>query len=80
MKTLAMLTLVAGAAVLCGCESDLTPGYHMGDTPAYSQAERSAQIQRNMVFDWEQIADDTDHLLLLRPSGQLTEWNIYHHD
>ena len=67
-KTLSLLFFVAGAALLSGC----------GGTPAYTQQERYAQIDRNFGTDYDQLADDIDHMLLLRPNGTLSSWNIYH--
>ena len=46
-------------------------------TPAYSARERTAQIKRNVRYERQQIADDWDHLWLLRPAGHLTIWNLY---
>lgn len=68
MKLFACLMLVAMAGLLTACQ----------DTPAYSAKERSAQIARNMDLDQREMNDDIDHLLLLRPSDQLTLWNVYH--
>jgi hypothetical protein len=71
MKTLALLTLVAGLGLLAGCASP---------TPGYSGDERYAQIGRNWNLEGEEFADDMDHALLLRPSGTLTVWDVYHRD
>jgi hypothetical protein len=71
MKTLSMLVLLAGAALLsAGC----------GGTPVYTAQERYAQIDRNFGTDFDQIADDIDHILLLRPSGTLSPWNVFHRE
>lgn len=45
-------------------------------TPAYSGEERGRMIARNWRFEREQIADDIDHALLLRPSSRLTIWAV----
>jgi hypothetical protein len=70
MKLLPSLFLAASAmVVLGGCTTA---------TPAYSAKERFAQIHRNDVYQSEALNDDVDHMLLLRPSSQLTIWNVYH--
>jgi hypothetical protein len=69
MKLISGLLLVASAMVLAGCTAD---------TPAYSAKERFAQINRNTVYQSEAMNDDLDWLFLLRPSSQLTVWNVYH--
>jgi len=71
MKKLSLLLLlVIGSGFVGGC----------GGTPAYTRDERFAQIKRNFEIDNDQIADDIDHMLLLRPSGTLSFWNIYHRE
>jgi hypothetical protein len=50
------------------------------DTPAYTSSERFQQIHRNNVYQAQQGQDDIDNVLLLRPSTQLTYWNVYHRD
>jgi hypothetical protein len=50
------------------------------DTPAYSAKERFAQIGRNWHSESEMFNDDLDSFLLLRPSSQLSSWNVYHRD
>ena len=45
-------------------------------TPAYSGRERWQMIARNWGFEYAQINDDIDHILLLRPAGRLTIWHI----
>jgi len=69
MKMLAMLMLVAGLGLLSGC---------LTGTPGYTAEERQAQIFRNFGTDMDQTSDDIDHMLLLRPAGTLSGWNIYH--
>jgi len=71
MKKLLTLSLLAVAGLVqAGCDS--------GPTPAYSGTERGQMIARNWNYEWEQLADDTDYLLLLRPQGNLTSWDVYH--
>jgi hypothetical protein len=75
MKKLLSLSLLSVAALMAGgC------GIDPGATPAYSSAERFNQISRNWAYEWSQINDDTDHLLLLRPEGNLTGWDVYHRE
>ena len=69
MKLFFALLFVASMAVLSGCT---------GDTPAYSAGERFAQINRNTLLQSQQVNDDIDTLLLLRPSNQASIWNVYH--
>ena len=66
MKILAVIGLVAGA-LLCstGCA-----------TPGYSAQERNQQIARNWDYEFRQMTDDFDHLLLLRPASHLTVWSV----
>jgi hypothetical protein len=45
-------------------------------TPAYSAQERFQLIGRNWGYEWEQIQDDIDYGLLLRPAGHLSTWNV----
>ena len=45
-------------------------------TPAYSTQERFQMIGRNWGYEYEQSQDDIDHLFLLRPASNLTEWNV----
>ncbi len=66
MKTLALALLAAGLlSFSTGCE-----------TPAYTAQERFQLIGRNWGYEYEQINDDVDHLMLLRPATRLTEWNV----
>ena len=66
MKKFALLAVLAGGMLLtAGCE-----------TPAYTGQERAALIRRNWGFEYEQVNDDVDHALMLRPAGHLTEWDI----
>ncbi|HEX8342139.1 MAG TPA: hypothetical protein VF624_14640 [Tepidisphaeraceae bacterium] len=64
------LLLVSLSAVGCA-----RPG-EIGWTPAYSTGERFGQIARNWDLEGKQTQDDIDHILLLRPVSQLTEWNM----
>ena len=73
MKKLLSLSLLAVAGLIsAGCDA--------GPTPAYSGTERGQAIARNWTYEWQQVADDTDHLLLLRPEGNLTAWDVYHRE
>jgi hypothetical protein len=45
-------------------------------TPAYSTQERFQLIGRNWGYEYEQINDDVDTALLLRPATGLTQWNV----
>jgi hypothetical protein len=70
MKKLVLSMLLFAGPVISGCS--------IANTPAYTAQERFSQIGRNWSYEYEQIADDTDHLLLLRPASRLTVWNVYH--
>jgi hypothetical protein len=69
MKKLALAVLMLAAPAMSGCA-----------TPALTAQERYAQINRNWGWEYDQIADDTDHLLLLRPAGRMSIWDVYHRD
>ena len=71
-KAMGVLLLIGGASTLGGCD--------IAATPAYSGQERFQQIGRNWNYEYEQLADDTDNALLLRPASTLTIWNVYHRD
>ena len=67
MKTLVLLALISAFSVLAtGC----------GATPAYSGKERGRMIARNWDYEFKQMNDDIDHLLLLRGGGNLTIWHV----
>ena len=66
-KSMLLLSMLS-AGLLCfsgGCQ-----------TPAYSTQERFQMIGRNWGYEYEQSQDDIDHLFLLRPASNLTEWNV----
>ena len=66
MKTLLMLSLLAGGMILStGCA-----------TPAYSPDERNQQIFRNWDYEGKKMVDDFDHMFLLRPASHNTIWNV----
>ena len=65
-KFLLLLILCGGMMTSGGC----------GSTPAYSAKERGQLIWRNWNYDGAQAMDDVDMLLLLRPAGRLTMWNV----
>jgi hypothetical protein len=69
MKLFVAGLFVASMVVMSGCTAA---------TPAYTPAERFAQIHRNTAFELEANNDDIDNLLMLRPSSQLSIWNVYH--
>jgi hypothetical protein len=45
-------------------------------TPAYSAAERSKMIQRNIDYNGAQAVDDWDQVFLLRPASHMTDWSV----
>ncbi len=66
MKAIALFVVLAGMLVMStGCA-----------TPAYSPSERRAQIFRNWNYEIKQATDDFDSIMLLRPAGHLTIWNV----
>jgi len=66
MKSLAMLTLLAGALCLAtGCE-----------TPGYTASENARVVGRNMSYDMRQITDDWQDLLLMEKPSHLTRWAV----
>jgi hypothetical protein len=66
MKKFVFLALVAmGMLFTTGCE-----------TPGYTSQERFQRIYRNWGWEYEQVNDDIDSVLLLRPASHLSEWNI----
>jgi len=66
MKNLTLIGLLVGSMLLTtGC-----------GTPGYSAQDRDQRIARDMNYDGGQLVDDFDHVLLLRPAGHLTAWNV----
>ena len=66
MKSLLALIVLAGMAItMPGC-----------NTPAYSTNERWQMWSRTARFEWEQVQDDIDHALLLRPPSRMTVWHV----
>jgi hypothetical protein len=66
MKKFVLLAVVSvGAMMAVGC-----------DSPGYSGAERVQLIGRNWTWEYEQINDDIDSMLLLRPADHLSQWNV----
>jgi hypothetical protein len=77
MKTLYKFVLASGFAVGAAA---LLSGCVISPTPAYSGEQRFQHIGINWMNEWEQIGDDTDNMLLLRPQGQLSGWDTVHRD
>jgi hypothetical protein len=46
------------------------------ETPGYSTQERFQLIGRDWGYEYEQLNDDVDYGLMLRPPSHLTEWNV----
>lgn len=66
LKSLGLLSLLALLTVTSvGCS-----------TPTLSEKERANAIGRNWAREWQQFNDDVDHVLLLRPMGQLTRYHL----
>ena len=65
MKAMCLVAVLVAGLFGSGCA-----------TPAYSAHERWQLISRNWAFEWKQVQDDVDHLLMLRPSSNLTIWHI----
>ncbi len=66
MRKLALLLLVSPLmGISTGCA-----------TPAYTAEERFQRIGRNWDYEWKQMQDDIDEVLLLRPASRLTIWNV----
>jgi hypothetical protein len=69
MKTMWMLGIAVLVGVLCmsagGCS-----------TPGLTYRERNDVILRGMSYDMEQTTDDFDDILMLRPIGHLTQWDL----
>ena len=68
MKTLSKFVLLIAAVAATGCARP----FEVGWTPAYTDKERGQQIARNWDWEGKQVIDDVDHVMLLRPMGQLT--------
>ena len=65
MKAL-LAVLVVGAMVCAGgCA-----------TPAYSARERGQLISRAWGYEWAQLQDDVDSILLLHPPSMMTLWDV----
>jgi hypothetical protein len=48
------------------------------EPPGYSTKQRFDQIGNAMGYDLQMMNDDVDHVLLLRPSSHLSDWNVVH--
>jgi len=67
MKAFLLIGLLAGSMLFTtGCFG----------TPGLSPGERNQEINRNWNYEGGQMVDDFDRLLLLRPTGALTTWNV----
>jgi hypothetical protein len=75
MKKLATIVVLAGAGLLAGCAS-----WNVSPTPVMTESERDEQIGRYWALQWQELADDTDYALLLRPNSHLSQWNVFHRD
>jgi hypothetical protein len=69
MKRFLLMGSMAGSLFLIGMSGGC-------GTPGYTPAERDARIGRNWSYEGGQAVDSFDHLLLLRPSGTMTYWNV----
>jgi hypothetical protein len=65
IKRLLLLSLGLTLVAASGCS-----------TPAYSARERANLIGRNWGLEWQQMQDDVDHALLLRPVSILSTWHV----
>jgi len=73
MKKMLTATLLGLAGLsTVGCARPFEWGY----SPAYTADERHKLIARNWDNEGKQIFDDIDMILLLRPQGNLTIWNV----
>ena len=71
MKRFTYLTMMLGSLLLIsGCSN-------WGSDPAYSASELAKQDVRNINYEGAQITDDVDTILMRRPMGHLTEWQLY---
>lgn len=81
MKLVARLfafLMLIGMVSQMGCYRiyKLDEDWEWGSPPAYRANERYQQIARNWDYEFKQIVDDVDHILLLRPAGQMTIWSL----
>ncbi|MEM6315922.1 MAG: hypothetical protein AAF743_17665, partial [Planctomycetota bacterium] len=69
-----LLPASAAAALLCfvgvGCSNGVNDTY----VPGYTLQQRNIEVARNISMEGKQLADDVDHLLMLRPVSQLSYW------
>ena len=72
MKKLVALLLLGGSLISTGCARPNEVGW----TPAYTLREREQLILRNWDYEGKQTQDDIDTILMLRPAGHLTIWNV----
>lgn len=77
MKTLSYMALLLGVVALgAGCAEERFGDFDPLATPAYSGVERGDLIAHSVHTDWQEAQDDIDEVLLLRPSSQMTIWNV----
>ena len=72
-KIPAAIALLFAAVLSTGCARPNEWGW----SPAYTADERHKLIARNWDYEGKQIFDDIDTVLLLRPMGHLTIWNLH---
>lgn len=79
MKKLILATAVlALGSMIPGCA---TPAYTGGMPtiqfpPQKQTGEVSNQMIRNMSIEYQQMAEDINHILLLDPVGKMSRWHI----
>ena len=74
-RTLVLASLTLAAVMtftgLTGCGR-----YDPLATPLYGTSERFSRINRNFNLEGQMLMDDIDHILLLRPTSDLTSHHI----
>ena len=77
MSKLAVLALaVLSLGLPTGCSKTYRLNSDFGSTPAYSSRERWQRIQRGWDYDFKQMNDDIDTVLLLGEPSTLSIWNV----
>ncbi len=67
---LGMLTMIGASMVGCARPNEI------GWTPAYTTGERLNAIARNWDMEGKYMQDDIDHILMLRPITQMSDWHV----